>query len=199
MSSWVVTTPPLTEPVTVAEVNEHLRLTDTTTQQDLLVGEYITAAREFTEDFCGRTLVTTTYDLFLDGFADRDRVVGGVIHVPRPPLQSVTQIQYVDTGGTTQTWLAANYTVDIKSEPGRITPAFDITYPTTRNVVNSVTITYVGGYGAASAVPERYKNAIKIFVGYMFEFRGDDPGSVISEQLPPVYRRILQADRVINI
>ena len=131
-----------------------------------LIADLITAAREYAENFQHRCYITQTIELVLDEFPD-DEIV-----VPRPPLIAVSSIKYTDTDGNQQTWDNANYTVDNKSHPGRIIPAYTKTWPATRDVPNAVTVTYTAGYGDATTdVPKRVKQAIKLLIGHLYENR----------------------------
>jgi len=169
-----VITAPATDPVTTAECKTHSRIS--TSDDDALIALYITRAREYAEDFLERTLITTTYDVHLDGFFDRTYVTGGVVQVPRPPLQSVTSIKYLDDNGDQQTWSSSLYRVDTKSSPGRITPAYGETYPSTRGVTGDVIFRVVAGFGDASAVPETFKVGLKQLVGALYDFLRESHG-----------------------
>lgn len=162
-----VQTAPATDPVTTAECKTHSRIS--TSSDDSLIALYITTARKYAEDVLNRTLVTTTYDLTMDGFRDRHWSDGWIVHLPRPPAASITSITYLDSAGDSQTWTSSLYRLDITSLPGRVTPAWGEAYPDTRGVIGDVTIRYVAGYGAASAVPEQLKTAIKQLVGSMYD------------------------------
>ena len=137
-------TPPTLEPLTLAEATSHLRV-DLNDDDDLIT-DLITAAREYAETVTRRALLTQTWDLKLDAFPASS---GTPVRLPFPPLQSVTSIQYVDTNGDTQTWSSDDYIVDAPSGPqavqGRITPAYQESYPTTRGIINAVTIRFVTG------------------------------------------------------
>lgn len=124
----------------------------TNTTSDPLLSRLITGARTAAERITRRALVTQTWDMYLDQFPAWE------MGIPKPPLQSVTSITYVDTDGTTQTLAADQYRVDLKSEPARITPAFGVVWPTTRWQTNAVTVRFVCGYGLAADVPAGIKN-----------------------------------------
>lgn len=160
------TTNPASEPVTTSEAKTHARIS--TSSDDSYIGTLITAARETVENLTGRALINQSWTLTLRDFPCKQ------IIIPINPLSSVTSISYVDTSGATQTWSSANYTVDTSGEIGRIEAGYGITYPSTRDVVNAVTVVFVAGYGAsASAVPEVFKQAIKMLVGHWYLNRGE--------------------------
>ena len=121
------------------------------TTADPILVMLIAAATKAAEAETRRALVTQTWDMSLDRFP------GWEMHVPLPPLQSVTSITYVDSDGVTQTLAADQYVVDTKSEPARITPAYGCVWPSTRWQANAVTVRFVAGYGAAGAVPSGIK------------------------------------------
>ena len=131
---------------------------------------WLVAARQFAETYTHRALITQTWDLQLDGFPAWSGLTSdGGLELPKPPLVSVTSVSYVDTAGVTQTWAASNYTVDAPAGPwarmGRVVPGWSLYYPVARTVPNAVTVRFVAGYGAASAVPPPIKAAMKLLIG----------------------------------
>lgn len=166
MDGWVkVQTEPAAEPVTVREVKEHLRISHMA--DDELLGYYITAARQVVEQRTWRTLVTTTLDYYLQGWPPGDTIV-----LPRPPLSSVTSVTYTDTDASASTFSSASYHTDTASTPGQIVLKYSASWPTaTLQTSNPIVIRYVAGYGAASAVPQWAKMAIRWLVGHYYENR----------------------------
>ena len=70
--------------------------------------------------------------------------------------------------------MLAYVVVDTDSYPGRVTLAYGETWPSTRGIANSVTITMVAGYGStAASVPAEAKQAIRLLVGDWMENRED--------------------------
>lgn len=189
LDGWALTTvtPPAAEPVSTADAKSHLRVD--ISDDDTLIDAMVEECREQAEDFLGRALVTQTLSLQLDGFPQ-------VIQVPRPPLQSVSSITYIDSDGATQTLDSSKYRVDTKSEPGRITPAFGEVWPSTRFVTGAVTVQFVAGYGAAADVPKRFKRAILLAVGHLYENREDTIIGTSAIELPQNSRWLLWPKRV---
>lgn len=107
------TTAPSTEPVTLPDVLAAIGYEDN--DKDSLVNSYIAAARQYCEDFTNRQFVTATWTLTLDRFPSSV----GVIHLPRPPLSSITSITYLDSAGDLQTLDAADYIFDDGTDPHR--------------------------------------------------------------------------------
>lgn len=160
-----VTVQPTEEPVTVDELKAHLRI-DGDDENDLLAG-YITAARNMCELEGRRAFVTQTQQIQLEGWPCGDRIV-----LPRPPLQSVTSIVYIDSDGNSATMSTADYAVDTHAEPGQLILAYSASWPSaTLRPGPAITVTYIAGYGEASAVPQIYKQAIQLLAGHYYENR----------------------------
>jgi uncharacterized phiE125 gp8 family phage protein len=163
-----VTSEPAAEPVSTSEAKTHLRVTGS--DDDTYIDTLVKAARRNVENHLRRALITQTRALRLDGFPCEE-----YIELPYGPVQSVSSVAYLDADGTTQTWSSANYRVDIYSVPPRISLAYGISWPTTRGVSHSLTVTYICGYGAAgSAVPAEIVHAIKLIVGHLYENREEN-------------------------
>ena len=156
------TVDPAIEPVTLAEVKEHLRIYDNT-DSDVQITALIKQGREYVERVTGRALITQTWEMKLDGFKTS-------LKIPHPPLQSITDVKYQDASDAEQTLAASNYTVDTDSEPARFVQSATGTFPSTYDDLNAVTITYVAGYGATrDTVPEMFKQAIKLYVEKLYD------------------------------
>lgn len=159
------------EPVSLAEMKVYLRVQHG--DDDTAITNLIVSARQWAESFTNRQLVTATWDLYMEEFHGATRLL-----IPKPPLGSITTFAFLDTGGNSQTWDASNFTVNTVALPGEVTEAFGISWPAVRKQYNAITITYVAGYGAASAVPEAIKNAIHLMVQKQY----DDPENKMLEE-----------------
>jgi uncharacterized phiE125 gp8 family phage protein len=152
--------------LTLAEVKEHLRIDYT--HEDELLRSMIEASKEQAENKTKRSLQRTQYELTLDEFPYSTVAIS----LPFPPLATVSSdvvITYLDeTSGNTTTLPATAYTVDWKSEPGRVYPSYGNEWPEERDVPNAVTITFYSGY---STCPESIKSYMKLQVGAMYENR----------------------------
>src|SRR6185503_18504563 len=78
-------TPPLIEPVTLADAKLHLKVD--TSDDDALIARLITAARASAEWHTGRALNTQGWILWLDCWPQC-----GVIEIPLSPLQRVSTV-----------------------------------------------------------------------------------------------------------
>lgn len=192
LGSVTEVTAPTAEPVSLADVKTFLHVDDN--DENELIQRLVVAARDWCERFTGRQFMTATYDWRLDAFPDSS---ADCLWVPRPPLASVTSITYTATDGTSTTWGASNYQTDIYSEPARILPAYGVTWPSTRDVLNAVTIRFVCG-AAETAVKETVKQAIKMLVAHWFESREPVLIGSISKDLEFALTSLLWMDRVLK-
>lgn len=151
----------------------------TNTTGDQLLNVLIKSARQYAEQLLGRYLITQTVDLYLDEFPTQA--------INMRPLQSVTEITYVDTAGDTQTLSAADYIVDSTGSPARITPAYGVSWPSTRDQVNAVKVRFVAGYGSASAVPQCVRNWMLMRIKQLYDQRDMiNVGNIVTE-FPQAY------------
>jgi len=163
--SITLVTAPTTEPLTTAQAKAHIRVEHHT--DDLIIDGFIRASRQHAANVTHRALITQTWRMDIGGFP-----ANGLIELPKPPLQSVTQIQYVDADGATQTLSSSIYDVDTASEPGCVRLAYQQNWPTTRDIYNAVQITYVAGYGDdGDDVPQPIRNAMLLLIGHWYENR----------------------------
>lgn len=192
-----LTTGPASEPITTTEAKLHLRVD--ADDDDDLIDALIQAAREHVETFTGRALMTQTWDLKLASFYDCAAYDSdaNVIWLPKPPVQSVTSVTYLDSNGDSQTWTASStgYLTDLPTDPkgqrARIYPAYAISYPTTRTIQNAVTIRFVSGYASAAAVPESIKAAMKLLIGTWYEQRAHVATGVNATEIPQTVNTLL--------
>lgn len=185
-------TAPTVEPVTAAEMRLHSRIP--TTEETPLIERQITAARRWCEGFLSQVMVNTTFDLTLDSFPD------WTIAVPRCPLVSVTSITYLDSAGDSQTVNSADYIIDTKTIPARITPAYGDFWPVTQSRINAVTVRFVAGCGAAASnVPEHWKQAVLLLAGHWYENREGSLIGVMSKEIEFGVKSLLWMDRLVTV
>lgn len=145
----------------------HLRVTST--NEAGYIGNLVSLAVEYVENITGRSLANRKYTWKLDSFPD-----GEFLYLPKPPLAystGISSITYIDTDGSTDTWGSTYYTVDATSVPARLTPAYQETWPITRDVPNSVTITFDGGYTSSSNVPHNLLHAVRFITAHYWANR----------------------------
>lgn len=215
-------TPPASEPVLLNEAKTYLRITDS---DDAFINALITAVRQRFEEWAGRSLITQTWTLWLDGFPLREKnsspregyyelpvahydALQRVIEIPRPPLISVTSLKTYDTANNTTVFNSSNYLVDAVSTPGRLALNPGATWPAGLRGVNAVEIEFVAGFGNAADVPESIKQGMLLWVKLLFTdksklFESDEstPGLIEINRvpLPAVVKALWEPYRIFNL
>lgn len=191
--------------VTLDEMREHLRL-DTEGSppvhpEDALIQSYVgavTSELDAGEGWLGRALHPQTWRITLDRFpcVTRDNPSGAIL-LPYPPLLEVESVTYVDDNGATQSF--TDYTVNSNAEPAELHPAFNASWPSTRNVWNAVTIQFRCGYDVDASptnpVPELIRQYVRIVAASMYEQREAD---AINVRVQPIdqFRNAIRQFRV---
>lgn len=200
------------EPASLAEAKKWARVT--TTDDDDLVQDIITAARELAEGpdlkravmLQGRCIYFMGFP-WTGGYYNRlIRSMGpnpwwlptaqGIILLPYPPLQAVTSIQYIDpSSGDLLTIDPSKYLFTANSTPGRVQPQYGAVWPLARPVIDAVRITYACGYGASTGdVPASVRLAIRSAVASSYENREAFlEGGVLAAA--PMFERFLNAEQ----
>jgi len=177
MLSLTIAAEPDEEPITVSDVKSQLRIT--TTDEDVYLKHLIGAARKHVETILGRALITQTWDLYLNRFPCYDREA---IQLLKPPLQSITHINYFDNDDIEQTWYRYENLVDTDSYYGIIYPGRNYSYPATRDFPKSVNVRFIAGYGDSAAdVPDDIKQDILLVIGHFERNKEAKTGITVSE------------------
>lgn len=160
------------EPVSLADLKIHLRLSTVGTAEDAYLTGLITGTRKLAENKMGRACLPQTWKVTLDNF--RNDVV-----LPIAPLSSATAdvvITYLDAASGDSTTLPSTYyRIDSESQPGRIQLEYGSDWPDVYPVRNAVTIQFVAGYALTSAdedtTPEPIETWIKMRAAGLYENR----------------------------
>ena len=156
-------TPVAIEPITLAEVRQHLRLPEDAAEDTLLLG-LITTARSYCEHYTRRALAEQTLEAYLDRFP-----VSGPVVLPCPPLLSVVEIGYTDSSGQETVLPDSDYVVDTDCEPGRVLPAYGLAWPVfTPFPTSPIRIRFVAGY---DDLPVSIRLAMLLLIGHWYENR----------------------------
>jgi uncharacterized phiE125 gp8 family phage protein len=164
------TVEPVKHAVDCGEAKKQCEIASDDEAHDSHFHRLIAAATADVERHTRRALITQTWKLSL-----REFPFNGRIELPRPPLQSITSIQYVSTSGTLTTLASSEYQVSVEASPGYVEPAYSKSWPSVRSeTADAIQITYVAGFGSGYAsVPQQYQNAIYELVAFRFGNRGD--------------------------
>lgn len=159
-------TEPTTEPITVEEACDHLRI-DYRDHDDLIAG-LITSARKWLEEaVLWRCLISQSCVDYFECFQDPMR-----LHWP--PATAISSITYLDADGATQTLASTVYELGTIHGVPVVRLKYGQTFPVTRSHPDVVVVTYTAGYGTAgSNVPRPIRDALKLQVQQLYD--GDDP------------------------
>ncbi len=158
--------PPVQEPVTLATAKQFARIEYP--DDDALVSSMISSSRQYVETDQARALQTQVLSVYFMGFPWTGgyynrmiRSMGpnpwwlptaqGIIQLPRPPMQMILSVGYVDpTSGAQNYVLPSKIIWSNNSTPGRLMPTYGAVWPLARPQIDAVQITYVAGYGSTS-------------------------------------------------
>lgn len=134
-----------TEPITLAQLKAQCRVDSS--DDDAVLTLAIAAARAKAENYTGTAIISQIWEQTLDAFPEAE------IELLKPPVTAINAVTYIDANGAAQTLSSAAYALDASTFPGWLLPAYDTSWPDTRDQANAVTIRYTAGYADAAAVP----------------------------------------------
>lgn len=170
MHHYAVTTPPASQPITLAEVKDQVSMRAGNTLNDDLLNGLILAAVPVLERYCNRVFINTTFrgtarNLVQDPTRDRYPYV----QLYRSPVNTVTSFQRQNNS----TFSDVEYDREqLDSYDRLIVPDSD--FWDHDRVPDAYRVDFVAGYGAtADDVPAPLRRACLAYVAYLFENRGD--------------------------
>jgi uncharacterized phiE125 gp8 family phage protein len=189
---WRVITPPAIEPLTLSEAKAQCRVDITT--DDALLATLISVSRDTCERIAWRAFLTQTIELWLDAWP-----ASNAIALPRPPLQSVTKVEYYDTADVKSTLSSTIYSVDTISEPGKLWLKYNQTWPATSlREHNAICVTYVAGWTNPVDVPQSARQAMLLLIGHWYENRESVLIGTISKPLEFGVQALLGVNRAMR-
>lgn len=172
----IQTVKPAVEPVTPDDLYTRSRIEQS--DEDLLLISLISAARRYAEHYTGRSFITQSWKLVMDGFPNSDGSYGGgfgingTIELDMGQVQSIDSIGYVAMDGTTQVMSPQSYVADLSGCPARITPVFGEIWPINKPQIASAWVNYTAGYGPTPEdVPEGIRDWILMRAGTIYDNR----------------------------
>ncbi|GMG82588.1 head-tail connector protein [Paralimibaculum aggregatum] len=178
------------EPVTVAEAKEHLRVDFA--DDDDQVARVIAAARAMIERRTGRLLVSREVVLRLSGFPETSwadiELMGGQV-------SAIASVGYVDPDGASQTVAASSWEADLTPVPALLRPAFGESWPDYRHWGLPVSITYTAGY-ASEQVPGDLLAGLLMLAGTMYEHRETVIAAAAPAEVPLGVRELVDPYRI---
>ena len=162
----VLITPPKKLPVSVSELKPHVRADsddDDAVLQFMLSAA--TAKLDGYDGITGRALMQQTWAQSWPGFCS------DVLRLALAPLQSVTSVTYFDSADAPQTVSAANYRVHTDARGAYVKLKSGLSWPSTADRDDAVTVTYVCGAATAADVDPKIKQAIRLLAAHFYENR----------------------------
>lgn len=157
-------TAPTVEPVSVSELKSQLRITSSS--QDTMLGVLIEAARQHVENFLRYSIMSATWELYLDSFPK----TGDCIWIQKSPVTEITFLKYYNTSGVLTTMTVnTDYVVDVNSMPCRIYEPYSVLWPTPRLMKNAIIVKFVAGYATAAACPDAIRQAVLMEAATLYE------------------------------
>lgn len=148
-----VTTEPVLEPITVADVKDAAFIIDDSSYDLYISKQLIPSARRHVEELAVRSLITQTRKQYYDDLRD-------IMWLRYGPVSAITSVTYKDSNESSQTLTSSLYDLDNKREPARLVRGYNETYPSSITDTNSVVVTMTCGYGSTyTSVPIIYRRA----------------------------------------
>lgn len=180
-----IVTAPASEPISLSEAREHLRVE--TTDEDAYILGLIQSAREIAEQKTGRRLITQTWQLVRDNFAGRIQLLADT--------SAITSVSYQDTDNATQTLASSVYELRTTALVPEVGLKYSQSWPSILCHPGSVTIEFTVGYGDDTAVPQPIKQAMLLLIGDMYEHR-EETSQMKLETMPMASKYLLSQYRV---
>jgi uncharacterized phiE125 gp8 family phage protein len=153
------------EPVSLAEVKEHLRVDDP--EEEPLIVALITTARLTIEHLAGLALISQRWAVLLDSWPEAP-----AIELPVAPVASIDALRVYDEEGSASLVAPEQYFADLASRPARLMRSDTSAWPAPGRVANGIEIELTAGFGALpNDVPETLRWAVLMLVGHWFENR----------------------------
>ena len=201
-SGLVLVTAPSINPVTDAEVWNHLRLNLSGSPEQPSAREKATADQVIAavtshldgrDGILGRALMPQTWELQLDRFPSPEEIL-----LPLSPVISITSIKYTDVDGVEQTFSASKYSLSLETNwRPRVILGYDQSWPGTRSVQEAVRVRFQAGYASGNSpedttgMPSTLKQALLLLIGHFFENREAVVTGLTVAELPMGIRMML--------
>ena len=187
-----VTAKPSIEPVTLQEVKDFARVTNSA--EDSLINQFIQDARLYCERVTGRKFITQTIEQYDDGLTTinsdewwtgnrlgsiNDLYGERCITMEFLPVQSITQVDTIDQSNAETLYASTNYYLDNYDDDMRSKMVLNTgaSFSIDLRPRNNIKLTYVAGYGDnPTDVPSDIRRAIISLSAQMYFNRGDCSG-----------------------
>jgi uncharacterized phiE125 gp8 family phage protein len=148
----VIVSAPVSEPITLSEAKEQLRIEDSFTEDDSYISALISVARDRCENYCNEFFTAQDIKILYQG------TIPTIVNLPYAGL-TVTSVTYTDSDNAQQAVSPASYIVDSTNQTITFTDSF--------NAINYQIL-------ATTSAPAQIvgvQQAIKIIITDMYELR----------------------------
>lgn len=172
---------PTVEPISIEDCRSHLEApvygdSDVDPVDNVMILAFLSAAREYCENFTGLFIARRTVEVALDAFPT------GAIELPFAPLVAVLSVTSAEgSDGEVEDTV---YTVDDYSKPARLVPVS--AWPTVTEATNTIKIRCEVGYSDDSdgpPLPYALRAAMLLVLGHLYANREDSTDKAM-ETLP---------------
>ena len=185
-----IISPPLTQPVTLNQIKQHLRL-DHTSDDDYLT-ELTGAATAHIEAHIGHCLINRTLRQYVDVLPSER-----TISVKAWPVSEILSITGYDTDGEPDVLPANAYTLKNLNGIAQVEIGNEASF---ENFINGLEIDFVSGHGDSSLdVPSNIIRAILVLIAHWYEFRGTLPAGDETALIPQGIDKLLAPVRRVRL
>jgi hypothetical protein len=225
LAGWTVARPvfsrleevtgPATQPVTLAEIKAHLRITHG--EEDAYLTALIPVATRMVEKYLSRRIVSQQVRAWFDMLPGTGNDVPGfgagvqavpiryanvgmfrMITLPGQPVKSFEAFKYYTLDNVLQTYDAANYLVDYHDQdmPARVVLQYGAVWPVNLRVSQALALEYTLGY---TTIPADISHAVKMALAAIFSNRGDAADMPLDIMRMPAIAALLAPYRVLRV
>jgi uncharacterized phiE125 gp8 family phage protein len=182
-----------TEPISLEEAKDHLRVVDFDEDDDYIAG-LITTARHAVERATRRSLWTgQTWEAGYARWARR-------LSIPVPPLVAVSVVTYYDSDNVLHTVSSTDYVVDASgSQRAVLGFTSDFGVPAhSDDYLAPVRVAFTAGYADADAMPEGLRRAMFYLIQHFYDNRSPVGINVNLNKMPYTFEFLLNQYTVPN-
>jgi len=177
--------------IKLQDVKDHLRIKDGT--EDTLIQAYLNTAIFHYEDFTGRIVNVSEFKCTLDSFPSN----GKLVELMRYPVKAIQEIKFVDADGADQVLVLEDCRIDY-SEPLRLAPALNKSWPVVAPVLGAITIKFECGYADVASLRPSARQAILMMVGHFYNNRESVVVGRVTNEVPHSARMLMENDKISN-
>lgn len=216
-AGFILVSPPGLEPIDVDEAKAFLRVE--IEDDDDLIESLITTARKHVEDYCGRSLINTEWDMWMDRFPGNsmntpwwDGVREGPVSlitapsarkfpILKGPIQAGTvTIKTYDLEDTETLVPASDYIVNDSLEIPEISLRSGAVWPVNLREAKAIRISMTCGYGGSGTqVPRPILTAMKQLITHWYENRESVIQGTSASEIPLSTKVLLDSYQLVRV